>query len=364
MLSWMREKFGPIIIGLIIGLIAFVFVFYGVFSPKATKGLHEGAVAGKVNGDSISIQEFNRELGRRVEYLKNMTGGKLTDDQLKAFRLKSMVFDELVSRKLLSQAALKSGLVASDEEIKTRIQEMPVFQKDGKFDTLLYKQVLEANNYNPAAFERIMREDLSLQLWNKYFRDRVKISDEELKREYLANNDKRNIKFVLLTTDIDKKPAPPEKAGEISKANEKIIDQILPLLAAGKTNDAKINALLKSNGVEVKTTGLVSRANTNLPGIGEARELTADAFMAKSPIDLTQGGKAKKYNSGNWWMAAVVIENQSPDLAKLDAEREQLLGQLSMKKERDMYEAFMKKLSDKAKIEKNSSVVNDDSATS
>jgi hypothetical protein len=55
MLTWIREKFGKTIIGLIIGLLALVFVFYGVFSPKATRGIHEGAVAGTVNGDPISI---------------------------------------------------------------------------------------------------------------------------------------------------------------------------------------------------------------------------------------------------------------------------------------------------------------------
>ena len=60
MLSWIREKFGTVVIGAIISVIALVFVFYGVFSPKATRGLHEGAVAGTVNGDAITIAEFNR----------------------------------------------------------------------------------------------------------------------------------------------------------------------------------------------------------------------------------------------------------------------------------------------------------------
>ena len=51
MLTWIREKFGTVVISCIIGLIGFVFVFLGVFSPKATRGLHEGAVAGTVNGE-------------------------------------------------------------------------------------------------------------------------------------------------------------------------------------------------------------------------------------------------------------------------------------------------------------------------
>src|SRR3954470_19314942 len=118
MLSWIREKFGTLLVGAIIGLIAFVFVFLGVFSPKSTRGLHEGAVAGTVNGDAISIPEFNREFNRRMEFFKNMGGGKLTDEQLKSFRIREGVFHELANRKLLIQEAQHQGLIAADEEVR------------------------------------------------------------------------------------------------------------------------------------------------------------------------------------------------------------------------------------------------------
>ena len=101
MLNWIREKFGRAVIGGIITFIAFVSVFYGVFSPKATRGLHEGAVAGTVNGDPISIADFNRELNRRMEFFKNLGGGKLSDEQLKSFRIREGVFQELANRKLM-----------------------------------------------------------------------------------------------------------------------------------------------------------------------------------------------------------------------------------------------------------------------
>src|SRR6478672_9160999 len=110
MLSWIREKFGTAVIGGIISFIAFVFVFYGVFSPKSTRGLHEGSVAGTVNGDPISIAELNRELNRRMEFFKNIAGGKISDEQLKAFRIKEGVFQELVNRKLMVQEAQHQGL--------------------------------------------------------------------------------------------------------------------------------------------------------------------------------------------------------------------------------------------------------------
>ena len=204
MLSWIREKFGTVVIGGIITFIAFVFVFYGVFSPKSTRGLHEGAVAGTVNGDPISISEFNRELNQRIEYFKSMMGGAPTEDQLKAFRLKETVFQGLASRKLMTQEAGHQGLWVSDEEVKVRIQDIPAFKKEGKFDLVTYKQVLEANHQTPGSFERLVREDLSAQQWQGYFEERVQVADEEIKRAFLFKEDKRKIKYVLLTSDSAK----------------------------------------------------------------------------------------------------------------------------------------------------------------
>ncbi len=367
MLSSMRKTFGPVMIGIIIGFIAFVFVFYGVYNPKSTRGRHEGAVAGTVNGESISVAEFNRELSRRIEFYKNLAGGKLTDAQLKSFRIHEGVFQELVNRKLMSQAAQKMGMVASDEEIRARIQEMPVFHREGRFDPENYRRVLDANKYTPAAFERMMRDDLTMQQWSSYFRSRAKVSDEEIRREFLVSRDRRNIKYVLITSEVARKGLglKPEdkidqKLEEVRKFNEELANKVAAAMTADASSDKAVSAILKPYGAEVKMTGPVSRVTSHLPGIGEARELMADAFATKSPIDPKQGGKAKKYNSSAWWIVAVVKDVEKPDLAKLDAEKTALRNQLLMRKERELYGAMMKKLVSKAKIVKNDAIVGDE----
>ena len=410
MLSFMRTKFNQWVVGGIIGFIAFVFVFYGVFNPKSTRGLHEGTVAGEVNGDPIGLAEFNRQLNQRLEFFRQMGGGKITEAQLKAFRVREGVFEELVNRKLMAQAAVSAGLTASDEEVRQKIKEIPAFQKDGRFDTTTYRQVLEANNHTPGSFEKMVREDLSLQSWQRYFKDRVRVSDEEMRREYLVMRDKRDIRYVLLTADsakravqvsdaevrkfltdtaklnlartqYEQRKASPEmknlsfdiakekiareilageKTEELKKINDRLADQALGVLTASKSSDAKVNALLKPYGVTVKSTGLIARTSPYIPGIGEAKDLMADAFASKSPIDPSQGGKPKKYVSGAWWVVAVVAAAERPDLAKLETEREQIVQQLTARKERELYEAWMKRLREGAKIVKNTAVVSED----
>ncbi len=405
MLSWIREKFGPLMIGLIVGLIGFVFVVSGVFNPKRTAGMGEGSVAGMVNGEPISITEFNRELNRRMEFFKGLGGGNLSEAQLKAFHIKSGVFGELVNRKLMSQAANKQGMMASDEEVRAKITEIPAFQKNSQFDPVSYKNLLAANNYTPSGFEKMMREDLSLQNWSRYFRERVKVSDDEIKREFMVSRDKRNIKYVLLThesaaktvqipaaetqkflndpaklniaknqfesrkntdfkgktfeqvkEELTREILASEKTDEIRKINEGLAKQVESVLKSDKASDGKVNAMLKPYGVEVKNTGLVAQTAPALPGIGEARDLMKDAFAAPSPIE----GKAKVYNSANWWLVAEVSEAQKPDLSKLDSDQNAIRQQLIGRKERDLYESWIKDLSAHAKIERNESIVGEE----
>lgn len=407
MLTWIREKFGGIVVGGIIAILAVVFIFYGVFTPKGTQGLGEGAVAGRVNGESISISEFNQAYNRQLGFYKNMLGGtKITEEQLRQFHIRESVFQELARRKMMIQEAQKRGYLPSDEEIRARVLEVTAFQKDGKFNLEQYKRVLEANGYTASSFEKLMRDDLSVEKWQDYFRTRVNVSEDEVKQEFLSTADKRNIKYVLLTNEAGKRDvhvdaaeiqkylADPVKMNliksqyeakkgaqfkgkslesvkadlahdiiassridEIKKANQKLGEQVAQVMTAQKASDAVVNKLLRTYGVEVKSTGLVSRDAQYLPGVGEARELMTDAFALKSPINPADGGKVKVYLQNNWVLVAVVSEVQKPDLGKLATERDQLARQVIAKKERSLFETWLKEMTAKSKIDINSSVI-------
>ena len=404
MLTWIRGRFGKVIITVIVGGIALIFVFSGVFNPKATRGLHDASVAGTVNGEPVGIPEFNREYNRRLELFKNMAGGKLTDEQLKMFGIKKAVFRELAQRRLMVQEAERQGLTASDEAIKGQIVSMPVFQKEGHFDVPTYKAVLQSNNYSPWAFEQLIKEDLSTQHWNDFFARQAHASDEEVRMEFRLNEEKRNLKYVLLTAESGRKGVQvtdsdvavflkdagnlnkakaqfetrkeslfkgksfdeaknqitreilaAEKVGDVQKINEKLSDEIAGLLSAGASaNEGKINALLKPYGVALKETGLVSQLAVSIPGLGEAKELARDAFSLRSPI---AGGKAKKYTLPGGTVIATILTAQAPDPTRLEKERPTLIHQIAQRKERELFEDWMKKLFEKAKIDVNEAVV-------
>ena len=285
-------------------------------------------MAGTVNGDSITLSEFNRALNQRMEFFKNMGGGKLSDEQLKAFRVREGVFQELVRRKVIEQEAVKQGLEASDDEVMERIREIPAFQKDGQVQRRdLQADAWPPTTIRPAGFEKMVRGDLSAQAWQNYFRNRTRVSEAELKQQFELSEDKRDIKYVLITSEaarqavkvdqaeVDKFLADAakvnlaksqceakkereyknmtfdmvkgqiardilasEKADQIKKVSDQLADQVAAAMTADKGSDAKVNAILKPYKAEVKTTGLISAESKVIPGAGEVPELFKDAF--------------------------------------------------------------------------------------
>lgn len=348
MLTGFRNRFGKIVVFSIIVLITFVFVFFGVFSPKATRGLHEGAVAGTVNGEPISIQEFNRELARRVEFFKNLSGGKLTEEQLQAFQIRESVFQEMARRKLLVQLGPENGLSPGPAEMKERIRQVPAFQKNGQFDFATYKDVLSANGYSVSGFERAIREDAILAEWESFFKVRAQVTEAEVRAEFDTQNRKRKLTSVYFAFPV---------GGDLkqSQAQEKQIEDLArraqTLLKAGKAQSAELTKLAKDAKTAVQTSDWMTQAQPQVAGFGTHPQLTQDLFGAAA------FGDVRLYRGVQGILVARVAESQEPSSAKYAEAREKAAEQLATRKSRALFEAYVKQASSKAKIEPNTAVV-------
>lgn len=397
MIRTMRTTFGPIFIGVIIAFIAFVFVFFGVFTPDP--GMTGGSV-GSVNGQVIRLGDFNRELNRRMEFFKSMN---LTADQLESFGLKEAVFRDLVSRKLMVDEIKRLDLLPGDLEVRDRIQEMPVFQKDGSFDRATYVQVLQANQFSPGRFENRVRDDLAAERWQRYVQGWVKVTDEEVRREFLLDGNKRKLRYVLLTTDVVKKSLTipqaevteylkdetrrnlvrsrfdaqaatlyqgkkyeaveseiareiiaSEKTEELAQLNEKLANEAAAMLRASAGSDAAVNAHLAKYGVKVQKSEQFTQRETWIPGLGEVPELMKDAFADPSPLDPRTGGSGKAYRLPIGWAVAILDEAERPNLSRLDQkEKDRIRDQIATRKEQQVNQKFISALMEKAKIRRN-----------
>lgn len=407
MFEMMRKVFGPVAVAVIVGAIALVFVFSGVFDPSSG-GLGSGeVVAAKVNGDGISMQEFTREYQQRIEFYQNMMKGKVDENLLKNLGIRNQVIEELVRRKLMLQEAERMGLTVSDEEVRDKIREMPYFKnKEGAFDAAHYNNVLTSNRYSPATFENMVREDLLRNHLSEFMRNRVRVSAKEVEEEFLGSEDRRQIDYVLLTRDAAKKllvvndkevvellktepgknavklyyeqnkmdyakapvakpvkgqpPAKPEYI-PLEQVEKKIAVEVLKdrrteelnkinrelaneLLAKAKAGQLK--AFAKTKGLELKTSEKFNRQQSFIPGVGDIPELMGDVYKAGSPLLR----EPKLYEANGRFVVAQRLQEFKPDPTTFAKERQRLESQAAVRKSQQFYEQWMGELRSQAKV--------------
>ncbi len=169
---------------IILGLIIVTFLFFGIYPSSVS-----GRVAAKVNGDVITLDEWNRAYQNSLENLRQYIKGQIDDRLIKG--LKSQALRELIRNRLLVQEAGRIGLRISDEELRTSIIKIPAFSQRGKFDQKAYEGYLSYINITPALFEEKQREYMLIQKLERLVQDSVEITDAEASAAaYKATNPK------------------------------------------------------------------------------------------------------------------------------------------------------------------------------
>ncbi|TYA50818.1 peptidylprolyl isomerase [Aggregatibacter actinomycetemcomitans] len=115
--------------------------------------------AAKVNGEEISQQAFQNQYNIASQNLSPQEA----DSPTVVANLKRQVLSSLVDQELLRQYVKDLKLGVSDERIKQEIVTTPSFQNNGKFDNVLYQQLLQSNGISAETYAGYVREALRLE---------------------------------------------------------------------------------------------------------------------------------------------------------------------------------------------------------
>jgi hypothetical protein len=353
MIGAMRSKWGPKVIGGVIAVIAFVFIFYGVFVPGS--GSSGPGVAGEVNGEPITYTEFSKARNQQIEFMKGMMGGKITEAQLEQFHIGENVFKDLAQRKVLAQKAKNEGFYPSAEQIREQILKMDVFKKDGRFDKVLYKNVLSANQLTPVRFEEMMGQEIMNQNFKSFLAQLAPVGPEEIDQELRSTRDRHKYRYVYLDYESVRKmlPADLKETERSAKLDEKVAEleqKVLPLLAKG--DDAAIQALLAPAKLKVKVSEWVSAQSNVIPGVGSVRSIQEDLFTLK------KGDSAQSFSLMGGKFLAVSMQTDVADLTRLSAkDRAAAANKVQSEKQSDLLRRFVSDLMKAAKIVRNDKMI-------
>lgn len=170
-------------------------------------GKHPNAL-GVVDGTEIAYKQFNEAFARELEAFRNRTDSEPNENQLNFLR--DQVWESIVRDILIQKTLNKKGIKAHDEEIIYRIfnappeilRNNPNFQNEQKqFDMARYQAALSdprnAGQWKPV--EDYLRLTLPYQDLQQRILSTVRVTDDEVKREYLKQNQKAKVKYILVS---------------------------------------------------------------------------------------------------------------------------------------------------------------------
>lgn len=280
MLKLMRDSFQHlkwILIALVAIFVLFIFADWGGGMGGGASTNASQAFAARVNGETISLNDYSRALKNYEDMYRQMYGGQqFTPEMAEALGLPKQVLDSLIDQRLMFQEAERLNLNATPEEVRARLLEMPTFSQDGKFVGMeLYTRYVTGPLGYPsaAAFEEALARDITLQKMQSAFENSIVISPKAAENEYRRMSESAKIRYVLF-------PAA-RSLGSVT------------------VSDAEVQAYFAANPSKYQH--------------GEQRQvryLMADANLLKAQIKPTEEELRKRYDANR-------EEYKSPDSARV-----------------------------------------------
>jgi peptidyl-prolyl cis-trans isomerase D len=177
MLQLMRKHAKSWLIRIILGLIAIVFVFWGVGSYNNDR--EDRAV--EINGQVITMAQYREELGRLNDQARRQFGNQF-DKLAPLLNLKQRALNRLVDQTLLAQAAAEMGITVSDSEVVRSITSIEAFHRNGRFDQNLYRRLLNRNRLSPEDFEAGQRAQIQLEKLSSLLAGSVNVTPLEVEQ--------------------------------------------------------------------------------------------------------------------------------------------------------------------------------------
>ncbi len=191
MLQTIRDKISGIVAISFLGVIAVVFIFWGVDFQSGAQ-----TYAAKVDGESIPLETVRRAWQQRQSQLQQMLRDELPPDMVKSQQ--TALLNQFVQESLLKQRAERFGYSVSDQELAARVMEYPQFQVDGKFSKDRYNALIRSSGLTETQFEAELQGGLLIDQLRNAVVESAFVAPYELDRRYAIEKQEREIDYALI----------------------------------------------------------------------------------------------------------------------------------------------------------------------
>lgn len=275
------------VVQIIIVIATLPFLFWGIESYRNTDGEDYVAV---VSGEKIHRQEFDQALRMQQESMRERMGDSFNINMLDNPEVRVSVLESLIQQRLLNHEASRIGLAVLDSQLVEVIQDISVFQQDGKFSNHQYKEILRNQGMDAVRFESRVRQDMLRQQVIEAYTKNGFISNTVAKNIMRLSEEKREISLVQIQPEqfLSKiKPSDDEIKSYYDSHQNKF----------RRPEQVKVEYLVLSvddlaKQVQVSTDEAISYFNEHKAEFGQVEERRASHILLSAPTTASDTDRA------------------------------------------------------------------------
>ena len=205
----MRDNMPAILIGLAVLFIAMIVFEWGMGITNRGGGQYTSSAVGKVNGEEITYQQFEKVLQNAVDEYK--TNSKQDPDDQTMDQLRDQVWKGLVNQILIEQTAKKLGIVVTDQEIVDWVTNNPESLPDmikrnfedstGQVNHQILEEALSSDRPEVQQFWKSVQEYLKEQRLQEKITSRlygaIRIPESTLQMQFAQTSEKFDAGYLL-----------------------------------------------------------------------------------------------------------------------------------------------------------------------
>ncbi|MEL7832979.1 peptidylprolyl isomerase [Fodinibius sp. Rm-B-1B1-1] len=159
---------------------------------------------GSVNGEPISLEDYNNRLQYYTQQYSQQTGNSMTPEVRAQYE--QQAWDDLVNSQLLQDKMDDLGITVTDQEVVDMItgpNPDPIIRQnfsneDGSIDRVALQSWVESpeNTQLLISVEQQMRQKRQQQKMNNYLQSSMDVSEYEVEQQYIRNNTNADVSYV------------------------------------------------------------------------------------------------------------------------------------------------------------------------
>ncbi len=197
MLEYLRNAADKPLAKILIGILAFSFVGWGV-AEWIFGGAASDTTLVRVGNSEITMQQFSLEKSRELAAMSREQQRATYADPILTQELNERVMSTLTTQAMADNRAADLGFVVSDAQIAREIRMFPEFQVDGQFSTFAFDTVLANSGYSEASFADVLRKQVLRGYVLGAMSVPVKVPDFAVLAAYDARYSQRGIDYVTV----------------------------------------------------------------------------------------------------------------------------------------------------------------------